>query len=590
MKPSSAPAVATAPRAIVLGVVVLASACHSSAAPLDAGSGVATPPQPSATPIVVAPPQPSSPPQPPNTAPPSASPAVASSPIDFSAMNAALAGKKPAPSCAPIGKGVRYDVGSARTPSLDEVPWTSLAPGDVVCVPYRPEPYRAKIFFVTRGAKDAPIRLVGLRGPHGERPIIDGDGATTSHFINPPAGDRWLEPFGVISMVTHFAPPKGAPWGWHPGWITITGLRIQHARPAYTFTDSAGKSQHYPGFSSAIYINPGDDVVIEDCEVTDSQVGIFAKSFEKTPNQIDRVTERLTLRGNYIHGNGDGKALGIHNVYIEARGCDVIGNSMVHQAGSVGANYKSRCAHERIFGNRIEGGSQGLLVLIDPQSGWDSLGVAPDFEPTVVAGNLLLNPFENGALGSPLVAFGGDSYRDEDHYRKSLIFYANTVLGRSHGGSRIPVISTAHLTRKAPSITAWFSSNLIDNPGDGVAGTPLKLALATGAGNVVVDHGFNAAGIPAFDEYDRGAHGTVAGWTPAAGSAGIPAGPAEPRPIKGSPLIDAGAPFTSLPAESRASTVTDFALYEPSGSIEDPWYRARAVNGAVDIGAYEAAP
>jgi hypothetical protein len=589
VKSSSSPARTATPRAILL-VAVAAAGCHSSAAPFDAGSGSAALPRPSAAPVVAAPPSAIAAPQAPNTAAPSASPPVASTPIDFSAVNAALAGKKPLPSCAPIGTGVRYDVGGARTPSIDDVPWTSLAPGDVVCLPYRAEPYRAKIYFVTRGAKDAPIRLVGLRGPHGERPIIDGDGATTSKLINPPPGDRFLEAFGVISMVTHFAPPKGAPWGWHPGWITLTGLRIQHARPGYSFTDTAGKSRNYAPFSAAIYINPGDDVVIEDCDITDSQVGVFAKSFERTPNQIDRVTERLTLRGNYIHGNGDTKSLGIHNVYIEARGCDVIGNSMVHQAGSVGSNYKSRCAHERIFANRIEGGSQGLVLLLDPQSGWDTLGVAADYEPTVVAGNLLLNPFENGAVGSPLVAFGGDTYRDADHYRKSLIFYANTVLGRSHGGARIPVMSTAHLTKEAPSITAWMSSNLLDNPGDGVAGGPLRLALATGGGAVIVDHGFNGAGIPAHDEYDH-AQGTVTGWTPsAAGAPGIQAAPAEPRPIKGSPLIDAGASFASLPAESRASTVTDFALYEPSGSVEDPWYRARIVKGAVDIGAYEAAP
>jgi hypothetical protein len=571
--------------------VVVAAGCHSSAAPFDAGSGSAALPRPTAAPIIPAPPSAIAAPPSPNPATASASPVVASSPIDFSAINAALAGKKPLPSCTPIGTGVRYDVGSARTPTLDEVPWTSLAPGDVVCVPYRAEPYRAKIYFVTRGAKDAPIRLVGLRGPHGERPIIDGDGATTSHLIAPAAIDRYLESFGVISMITHFVAPAGSPWGWHPGWITVTGLRIQHARPGYAFTDTTGKSRNYAAFSAGIYINPGDDVVIEDCDVTDSQVGIFAKSFERTPNQIDRVTERLVLRGNFIHGNGDAKGLGIHNVYIEARGCDVIGNSMVHQAGSVGSNYKSRCAHERIFANRIEGGSQGLLLLLDPQSGWDTLGVAADFEPTVVAGNLLLNPFANGALGSSLVAFGGDTYRDVDHYRKRLIFYANTVLGRSHGGARIPVISTAHLTKEAPSITAWMSSNLIDNPGDGAPGAPMRLALATGGGTVIVDHGFNGAGIPAYDEYER-ARGPVTGWTPAAAGAtpGIPGAPAEPRPIKGSPLIDAGASFASLPAESRAGTVTDFALYEPSGSVEDPWYRARIVKGAVDIGAYEAAP
>jgi hypothetical protein len=585
---NSLPARKAAPHATIFAAVLAASGCHPSAAPLDAGTGGAATPKAA----------PSGAPDMPATSPLSTSSTVATasrtapgSPIDFSAINAALAGKKPLPSCTPVGKGVRYDIGSARTPRLDDVPWASLGPGDVVCVPYRAEPYRAKIYFITRGARDAPIRLVGLRGPHGERPIIDGDGATTSRFIAPAAGDRWLEAFGVISMMTHFVAPAGSPWGWHPGWITITGLRIQHARPGFKFTDSAGKSQSYAPFSAGIYVNPGDDVTIEDCDVTDSQIGIFAKSFERTARNLDRVTERLTLRGNFIHGNGDPKLLGIHNVYIEARGCDVIGNSMVHQAGNAGSNYKSRCGHERIFANRFEGGSQGLLLLLNPESGWDSIGTAADYEPTVVAGNLLIDPFDNGTVGGALVAFGGDAYKDADHYRKNLIFHANTVLGRSHGGARVAVISTAHFTREAPSITAWLSSNVIDNAGDGTPGAPLHLALASGAGRVVVDHGFNDPGVPDYDEYQR-SRGTVTGWTPAAPGATprIAGGNAEPRPLKGSPLIDAGAPFASLPAESGASTVTDFALYEPSGSIEDPWYRARVVNGAVDIGAYESAP
>lgn len=506
-------------------------------------------------------------------------------------MNAALAGKKPLPSCAPTGKGVRYDIGSAKTKTLDDVPWTSLAPGDVVCVPYRAEPYRAKIYFATRGAAGAPIRLVGLRGPHGERPIIDGDGATTSRSITPAPADGWLESFGVISMITHFVAPAGSAWGWHPGWITVTGLKIQHARPGYKFTDSAGKSRSYAPFSAGIYINPGDDVVIEDCDITDSQLGVFAKSFEKTANHQDRVTERLTLRGNYIHGNGDATAMGIHNVYIEGRGCDVIGNSMVQIAGNVGSNYKSRCGHERIFANRIEGGARGLLLLLNPESGWDTLGTAADYEPTVVAGNVLVNPSNSGVQGAPLVAFGGDAYDAADHYRTSLIFFANTVLGRSNGPGRNPVIGTNHLTKTAPSITAWLSSNVIENSGDGSPGKPMILALAGGAGRVVVDHGWSGPGVPDYDQYEH-ARGTVTGWTPAAPAttAGFAGGNAEPRPVKGSPLIDAGAPFSALPPESRASTVTDFALYEPSGTLEDPWYRARIVNGALDIGAYEAAP
>ena len=572
----------TAPHATILAVALL-SGCHSNTAPLDAASAPRTATSRaagvgarSAAPLV---PMAALPPLPPG------------SPIDFGAMNAARAGNKPAPSCAPIGAGVRYDIGSARTPTLNDVPWTSLEPGDVVCVPYRPEPYRAKIYFVTRGAAGAPIRLVGLRGPHGERPIIDGDGATTSKLMTPADGEKMLEPLGVISMITKFVTPRGSAWGWHPGWITVTGLKVQHARPAYTFTSSSGPQLNYAGFSAAFYINPADDVVIEDCEITDSQIGVFAKTFERVAGQQDRATTRLTLRGNYIHDNGDTKRMGIHNVYIEGRGCNIIGNTMVHKAGNVGVNYKSRCGHERVFANRFEGGAQGLLSLINPESGWDVLGTVADYEPTVVAGNLLINPTDNGAVGSPLVSFGGDSYTDADHYRKRLIFYANTVLGRASGGGRIPVIGTFHFAKEQPQITAWLSSNLIENAGDGAPGGPIHLALATGLGRVVVDHSFLDPSVPEYDEYDKG-RGTILGFAPAAAdrAPGIPAGRAEPRPIKGSPLIDAGAAFTALPKESLASTVTDFALYEPTGTLEDPWYRARVVKGAVDIGAYEAEP
>lgn len=571
------------PHATILAAALLSS-CHANTAAPGAGSGGVGALRTAASGAVVGIPATSS-------AAPPALLLPAGSPFDFSAMNAALAGKKPAPSCAPVGRGVRYDIGSARTPTFNDVPWTSLGPGDVVCVPYRSEPYRAKIYFVTRGAAGAPIRLVGLRGPRGERPILDGDGATTSKLITPAEDETRLEPLGVISMITKFVTPRGSAWGWHPGWITVTGLKVQHARPASTFTNSAGKSQRYAGFSAGFYLNPADDVVIEDCEITDSQLGVFAKTFERVNGQQDRATERLTLRGNYIHDNGDTKSMGIHNVYIEGRGCNVLGNSMVHKAGNVGVNYKSRCGHERIFANRIEGGAQGLLSLINPESGWDVLGTVADYEPTVVAGNLLINPHDNGAVGSPLVGFGGDSYTDADRYRKRLIFYANTVLGRSHGGARIPVIGTPHFTKEQPRITTWLSSNLIDNAGDDAQAGPLHLSLATGLGRVVLDHSFLDPSVPEYDEYEK-ERGTITGFapTPAGTAPGIPGGRAEPRPVKGSPLIDAGATFASLPKESLASTVMDFALYEPTGTLSDPWYRARVVKGAVDIGAYEADP
>ena len=563
-------------------LALLVSGCARQPTQPDAGgsSGVATSTL-SAAPL---------PPPPP---PPAPVPREASA-VDFGAMNASAAGKKPAPDCTPGRGGVRYDVGSPRTPTLADVPWTGLHPGDVVCVPYRPEPYRNKLYFLTRGAKGAPIRLVGLRGPRGERPIIDGDEAVTSKFVRPSGKDAYLEAFGVVNIITHFAPPPKAPWGWHPWWITISGLKIQHARPTSQFTDSSGARKRYAEFSASVYINPGDEVVIEDCEITGSQIGIFAKSFEKTAGQVERVSENLTLRGNFIHDNGDEKLLSVHNVYIEARGCNTIGNYLGHKPGLKGSNYKSRCSHERIYANWIVGGHQSLLKLVDPQSGWDSIGVAPDYEPTVVAGNVLVNPAEGGSVEA-MVHFGGDSYSQPERYRRALVFYANTVLAPMHGHAYAHLVGLHHFTREKPSLQAWLSSNVVFNTTDGLGPGLAEFSLASGAGTAFLSHDWIGPSVPLYNQYEKN-RGTILGWdgTPSGADPGIVAAPAaskavvDVRPRRTSPVVDKGEPFSAFPAESRAATVKDFALYELTGTREDPWYQARPVSGTVDIGAYEA--
>ncbi|HFC52967.1 MAG TPA: hypothetical protein ENJ43_00865, partial [Gammaproteobacteria bacterium] len=81
-------------------------------------------------------------------------------------------------SCAPTGSGTDYPVGPGQSyASISEVPWGELGPGDTVRIHYRPEPYREKIVISTSGSEDDPIRICGVAGPNGERPVLDGDGA-----------------------------------------------------------------------------------------------------------------------------------------------------------------------------------------------------------------------------------------------------------------------------------------------------------------------------------------------------------------------------------------------------------------------------
>src|SRR5438046_2387339 len=61
--------------------------------------------------------------------------------------------------------------------AVNAVPWENLAAGDTVRIHWRPDAYREKILISTSGNDAAPIRVIGVAGPNGERPIIDGQDA-----------------------------------------------------------------------------------------------------------------------------------------------------------------------------------------------------------------------------------------------------------------------------------------------------------------------------------------------------------------------------------------------------------------------------
>jgi hypothetical protein len=489
---------------------------------------------------------------------------------------------KPAPSCAPIAPGVRHDVTDQA--SMNAVPWNALRPGDVVCVRWNPTAYHSKITFLTRGAPGRPIRVVGLRGPSGERPVIDGADAFTSPLVTPPAGDP-KGGIGIVSAIAQYVAPPGSPWGWHPGWISVEGLKIIGGRPTSSYFDGHGKKTPYPDFMGSIYFLGCDHCSILDNEVADSQIGIFVNSLEPTGAKWDRTSVDLVVAGNYIHDNGDATHLGIHNVYVEARGCLFAGNHLVFKKGNVGTNYKSRCGHERIYGNVFSGGWQSEIFVIDPQSGWDTIGAAADYDPTVVAGNVLVAP--DGGQPAPFISFGGDTAIDATHYRRKLIAAYNTFVTMGTLGARTAVIGEILLAKVAPAPlpTTWFVGNAVAQM------TPsTHLSLATGEGRVLATSNWRTTGVLPRDPYDKSPGViTITSSLPSTPDPGfIDWARGDFRPSPGSPLIDAGVPLSSLPPEAGFASVTDFELYEPAGTMADPWFRLRPTARALDVGAFEA--
>jgi hypothetical protein len=77
-------------------------------------------------------------------------------------------------------KATVYNVGTGQAyTSIGAVPWESLNAGDIVNIYYRAAPYKEKFVLARVGTANAPITVHGVLGPNGERPILDGNGATT---------------------------------------------------------------------------------------------------------------------------------------------------------------------------------------------------------------------------------------------------------------------------------------------------------------------------------------------------------------------------------------------------------------------------
>jgi len=76
--------------------------------------------------------------------------------------------------------GTTYEV-KPGTPldTIAEVPWATLQPGDRVLIYWKATPYKEKWVICRQGTASQPIAIEGVLGPNGERPVIDGNGATT---------------------------------------------------------------------------------------------------------------------------------------------------------------------------------------------------------------------------------------------------------------------------------------------------------------------------------------------------------------------------------------------------------------------------
>ena len=310
-----------------------------------------------------------------------------------------------------VGPSLPYD-------NIGDVPWESIAAGDSVLIHWREVPYREKWVICRQGTAELPIVVKGVANAEGELPVVHGQDATTRLEL-----DYWNEDRGVVKIGGASVPPDCT-----PSHIILENLEIRSGRQPFWFWNDSGSYVEYASSAASIYIEKGSNITIRGCTLDDSGDGLFTSW----------ATEDVLVEGNYLYDNGLAGSIYRHNSYCEAQG-------IIYQYNHYGAlrdsclgnNLKDRSSGCVIRYNWIESGSR-QLDLVD--SDYSALYDDPSYRETFVYGNVLIEP--DGAGNSQICHYGGDS-GTTSHYRKgTLYFYNNTIVSTREGNTTLFRLST----------------------------------------------------------------------------------------------------------------------------------------------------
>jgi hypothetical protein len=431
--------------------------------------------------------------------------------------------------------------------TIAEVPWATLQPGDTVLIHWRPTAYREKWVICRQGTASQPITIRGILGPNGERPVIDGNGATTTTNLN-----YWNENRGTIKIGGANIPADTM-----PKFISIENLEVRGAFQGYQFARFNGQTQTYAQNAAPIYVEKAENLTIRNCIITDGGNGLFIGSSDTDPSR------NILIEGNYIYGNGNSGSAFEHNNYTAAVGITFQYNRFGPlRAGSVGVGLKDRSAGTVVRYNWIEGGNRNL-DLVD---GEDSIQIrnSPDYRRTFVYGNVLIK-LDGG--NNQTTHYGGDSGTTADYRKGTLYFYNNTIVSTRTGNTVIFRLSTIEESCDARN-NIFFTTN---------AGTSLAMLAETGTLTLLnnwAKTGWRNSFESPFGGIVTGGSSFVTGATPGF----VDATAQDFRLVSGGSAVNAGAVLHS--DASPANDVVQQYLKHQSSDV-------RAAGGTIDIGAYE---
>ena len=353
---------------------------------------------------------------------------------------------QPFSDCVPSGRGIDFRVGPGQSlASLDEVPWESLKAGDTVRLFPSSTPYRGKFLVAAQGTADAPVRICGVRDARGERPTIDGSGATTRRALagaySSVAEYSDIHQARSIILIKPLATDPDA-WNRAPSHIQIDGLRIVRAHPDLSFSDAAGAQHRYDAFGACIWIERGRSITLADNEIADCQMAVFSKS---TDDNEASVTRDLRLVGNHFHGHGIAGSDRQHATYTQGVGTIIEFNRYgPPREGALGNAIKDRSAGLIVRHNRIEEGAHAL-DLVEAEDFPKTALATPAYRQTDVHGNVIIKRGDTGSA----VHYGGDHYGSwagalwgEPIYRKGTLYFHDNLVELTGAEAALFQVST----------------------------------------------------------------------------------------------------------------------------------------------------
>ncbi|MDE3105408.1 MAG: chitobiase/beta-hexosaminidase C-terminal domain-containing protein [Acidobacteriota bacterium] len=276
----------------------------------------------------------------------------------------------------PALTGAVYDVGAGKPyPTLQSVPSANTwAPGTMLRVwntdttGSSPSTYHEFFQIHNSGTPTQPIILCGVPDIAGNLPILDGANATSQAGVSPWAAAG----YGIISLWaggygsnTPYAYWQSGSSG--PSYVTISGLHLMHATPAYSYTvpGSSATSTYVIG-AACLNIRSGSYVDLGGNDLDTCTNGLFTA--ENTNSAFAPVTQLVTFMGNHVHGSGWAQDFTEHQLYFQSFFGVMQGNLLDHYSTTaLGSNVKWRGVEGIFRYNVLSSGPTRDFDLVENQ-------------------------------------------------------------------------------------------------------------------------------------------------------------------------------------------------------------------------------